>query len=89
MNESFVVGIAKDALTTVILVSGPVMLISLVIGLVISVFQATTQIQEQTLTFVPKIIAVFASLIILGPWMLHMVVGLANRMFEAIPYMVR
>jgi len=89
MSESFVISIAKDAVTNVLMVSGPILLVSLVIGLIISIFQATTQIQEQTLTFVPKIISVFVSLIIFGPWMLHMLVGLAQRMFDAIPYMIR
>lgn len=89
MSESFVIGVAKDAVTNILMVSGPILLVSLVIGLIISIFQATTQIQEQTLTFVPKIIAVFVSIIIFGPWMLHMLVGLTQRMFDAIPYMIR
>jgi len=89
MSESFVIGVVKDAVTSIIMVSGPVLLISLAVGLLISIFQATTQIQEQTLTFVPKILAVFASLIIFGPWMLQLLVGLTQRMFDAIPYMVR
>lgn len=85
MNENFVVGIITDALTTVIKVSAPVLLVSLVIGLIISIFQATTQIQEQTLTFVPKIIAVFASIIIFGSWMLHMLMDFTTRMINLIP----
>lgn len=89
MSEAFVIGVIKDAVTSVLTVSGPILLVSLAIGLLISIFQATTQIQEQTLTFVPKIIAVFVSLIIFGPWMLHLLTGLAKRMFDAIPYMVR
>lgn len=84
MSENFVAGIIKDGLTTVITVAGPVLIVSLVIGLVISIFQATTQIQEQTLTFVPKIIAVFLAIIIFGTFMLHTLVGLAQRMFESI-----
>lgn len=89
MSESYVVSILKDGLTTVITVAGPVLVISLVIGLVISIFQATTQIQEQTLTFVPKIIAVFVSIIILGAWMIHTVVSFAQRMFDAIPGLLK
>lgn len=85
MNENFVIGVIKDGLTTVIMASGPVLLVSMVIGLVISIFQATTQIQEQTLTFVPKIIAVFATLIIFGSWILHMLVQFTQRMFDSIP----
>lgn len=89
MSENFVVGVIKDGLTTVITVAGPVLVISLVIGLVISIFQATTQIQEQTLTFVPKIIAVFVSVIIFGTFMLHTLVAFAQRMFDAIPGLIR
>lgn len=89
MSQNFVVGIIKDALTTVIMVSAPALLISLVIGLIISIFQATTQIQEQTLTFVPKIIAVFASIILFGSWMLNMLVSLTSRIFELIPSLVK
>lgn len=85
MSENFVVGIITDALTTVIKVAAPVLLVSLVIGLIISIFQATTQIQEQTLTFVPKIIAVFATIIIFGSWMLHMLMDFTNRMINLIP----
>lgn len=89
MSENFVVGVIKDGLTTVIAVSAPVLLISMTIGLIISIFQATTQIQEQTLTFVPKIIAVFVSIIIFGAWMLHMLVGFAQRMWSSIPSLIR
>ncbi|KPU44702.1 flagellar biosynthetic protein FliQ [Oxobacter pfennigii] len=89
MTESFIVGVAKDALLSVITISGPILAISLGVGLLISIFQATTQIQEQTLTFVPKIIAVFISIIILGPWMLQTLVSFTQRMFDAIPLMVR
>jgi flagellar biosynthetic protein FliQ len=85
MTENFVIGVIKDGLTSVIMAAGPVLLISLVVGLLISIFQATTQIQEQTLTFVPKIIAVFVSIIIFGTWMLHILEGFAIRMFDSIP----
>lgn len=89
MSESFVGGVVKDALTTVILTSAPILLIALAIGLLISIFQATTQIQEQTLTFVPKILAVFAALIIFGTWMLHNLEGLTIRMFNAMQNIIR
>jgi flagellar biosynthetic protein FliQ len=88
MSENFVVGIVKDAVINVIMVSGPILAVSLIVGLLISIFQATTQIQEQTLSFVPKILAVFVSIIVLGTWMLHMLVGLAQRMFDAIPNLI-
>ncbi len=65
-----VVAIASDALFLIIKVSAPILLVSLIVGLIISIFQTVTSIQEQTLTFVPKIIAVFLTLILLGNWML-------------------
>ena len=89
MSENMVISVVKDALTTVILVSGPVLAISLIVGLIISIFQATTQIQEQTLTFVPKIIAVFVSIIIFGTWMLHLLMGFTQRIFDALPHLMR
>lgn len=89
MTESLVINVIKDGVTSVIMASGPVLLISMAIGLIISIFQATTQIQEQTLTFVPKIIAVFASIVIFGSWMLHILVGFTERMFNTIPNLIR
>lgn len=69
MNGADVIDVARDAIWVIIMVAGPVMLIALVVGLVISLFQALTQIQEMTLTFVPKIIAIFFSLLIFLPYM--------------------
>ncbi|HBM74137.1 MAG TPA: flagellar biosynthetic protein FliQ [Clostridiaceae bacterium] len=89
MTENLVIDVIKDGITSVILAAAPVLLISMAVGLIISIFQASTQIQEQTLTFVPKIIAVFASIIIFGPWMLHIFVGFAERMFNMIPNLIR
>ena len=70
MTIDEVIAIASDALFLVVKVSAPVLLVSLIVGLVISIFQTVTSIQEQTLTFVPKIIAVFLALILIGNWML-------------------
>ncbi|MBQ8596559.1 MAG: flagellar biosynthesis protein FliQ [Lachnospiraceae bacterium] len=70
MTIDEVIAIASEALFLVIKVSAPVLLVSLIVGLVISIFQTVTSIQEQTLTFVPKIIAVFLALILIGNWML-------------------
>lgn len=71
MSIEEVTSVASSALYLVIKVSAPVLLVSLIVGLVVSIFQTVTSIQEQTLTFVPKIIAVFLTLIILGHWMLN------------------
>ncbi len=75
MSIDEVTTIASSALFLVIKVAAPVLLVSLIVGLIISIFQTVTSIQEQTLTFVPKIIAVFLALIILGNWMLNEMVG--------------
>ena len=69
MAVEFVSMITKEALLLILIISGPPMFVSMLVGLIVSLFQATTQIQEQTLTFVPKIIAVFASLALLGTWL--------------------
>jgi len=70
-----VITIARETIMTALLLSAPPLLIGLVVGLVISIFQAVTQIQEQTLTFVPKLIAVLLSLLIFGPWMINLLMG--------------
>ena len=84
MSESLVVGVVKDAIVTALTVAGPILAAAIVIGLIISILQATTQIQEQTLTFVPKLIGVALIGILLGSWMLHTVMGFTERIFELI-----
>ncbi|AQT83636.1 flagellar biosynthetic protein FliQ [Paenibacillus larvae subsp. larvae] len=74
MSSEFIIKLAGDAVYTVLKASGPMLIIALVVGLLVSIFQATTQIQEQTLAFVPKIIAVLLSVIIFGPWILNTLV---------------
>lgn len=74
MDESSVIYIAQDALKVILYVSAPVLIISMVVGLVVSIFQATTQIQEQTLTFVPKIVSVIAAIALFGSWMLRVLI---------------
>lgn len=74
MSSDFVIRLAGEALYTILKASLPILIIALGVGLIVSIFQATTQIQEQTLAFVPKIIAVLISIIIFGPWMLNTVV---------------
>lgn len=70
MTQEMVISIAETAVFTVLIVSGPLLLIALIMGLAVSIFQATTSIQEQTLAFVPKIVAVFVALIFFGPFMI-------------------
>ena len=89
MTIELVKVISADAFRTVLLASGPVLLVSLVVGLLISFFQAITQIQEFTLTFVPKVIAVFLCIFFFLPWMSRVVVSFTIRLFENIPQYVR
>ncbi len=73
MTQEMVISIAERAIFIVLIVSGPLLLVALVSGLIVSIFQATTSIQEQTLAFVPKIVAVLAALIFFGAWMLSQI----------------
>ena len=82
MSVETVIDIASEALFLVIKVSLPVLLVSLCVGLIISIFQTVTSIQEQTLTFVPKIVAVFLSLILLGNWMISCVVDFMVELYS-------
>ena len=81
--------LANKALYTVILTSAPVLIVSLVIGLIVSIFQTVTSIQEQTLTFVPKIVAVFVTLMILGHWMLNQMTNLMVDMWSDFSVYIR
>ncbi|MBN2259000.1 MAG: flagellar biosynthesis protein FliQ [Clostridiales bacterium] len=89
MSQTMIVDIMRDALLTILLTAGPVLGVALVVGLIISIIQATTQVQEQTLTFVPKIVAVFATIILFGPYMLNQVTSFTIRMFDNISNMIR
>lgn len=84
MNGADVIDVAQDAIWVIIKVSGPVMLVALVVGLVVSMFQALTQIQEMTLTFVPKIIAIFFSLLLFFPYMGDTLGAFMQRIAERI-----
>jgi flagellar biosynthetic protein FliQ len=79
MTENMVITLGREALYAVLLVSAPILGISLLVGLLISIFQATTQIQEQTLTFVPKIIAVLITTVIFAPWMLKVLLSFTEK----------
>jgi len=82
MSAEFILGIASQAVFTILKASGPLLALALVTGLLVSVFQATTQIQEQTLAFVPKIVAVFLGLLVFGPWILNTVVDFTYAIFS-------
>jgi flagellar biosynthetic protein FliQ len=82
LTSESVITLAEQGIYTILIVSGPLLLIALVVGLIISIFQATTQIQEQTLAFVPKILAVLMGMIVFGPWMVSHMVQYAENIFS-------
>lgn len=89
MSEAFVVQLGRDALWTVLLVSAPMLGLGLLVGLVVSIFQATTQIQEQTLAFIPKIIAVLVAIVVFGPWMLGVLLDFTGGLLGNLHTLVR
>lgn len=84
-----IIDIIRQAMYTIILVSAPMLGIGLIVGLIISIFQATTQINEQTLVFVPKIIAIFASIVLFGPWMLNKVIDFTTKLYGSINFFIK
>jgi flagellar biosynthetic protein FliQ len=82
MTAETVIKVAEEAIKVILLTSGPLLLVALVTGLLVSIFQATTQIQEQTLAFVPKIIAVLIAIVLFGPWMLTKMTSYTKDIFE-------
>ncbi len=85
MDFGSAVSIMRSAIFQVLILSAPVLIVSLVVGLVISIFQATTSIQEQTLSFVPKLVAIMLALMFLGPWMLGTLSNYTRELFRQIP----
>jgi len=82
MNSAEVIDIAREALWLIIKCSAPLLIVSLVVGLIISIFQTVTSIQEQTLSFVPKILSIFITLILCGGWIMDNIVEFMTRLFE-------
>ncbi len=88
MNQDTVVNLATQAMSLALKVAGPLLLVGLIVGLVVSLFQAVTQIQEQSLSFIPKIIAVAVLIVLIGPWMLDQIVSYTQNLFNSIPQLV-
>ena len=88
MDQDTVVSLATQAMTLAIEIAGPMMLVGLAIGLVVSVFQAVTSIQEQSLSFIPKIVGLAALIVILGPWMLGLLVNYTENLYSSIPQLI-
>jgi flagellar biosynthetic protein FliQ len=85
MSGDLVIQIGQEALTIVLLICAPMLGLGLTVGLMVSVFQATTSIQEQTLAFIPKIVAVFVAILVFGPWMLSIMVEFCTAIFTNLP----
>ncbi|MEN6460464.1 MAG: flagellar biosynthesis protein FliQ [Syntrophomonas sp.] len=88
MFEDVVLNIANQAILTTLIVSAPLLGITLLVGLIISILQATTQIQEQTLVFVPKIVVALLIIVVLGPWMLNILTTFTYELYASIPQLV-
>jgi flagellar biosynthetic protein FliQ len=88
MTPTTVVALGRDALMVTLMVAAPMLLAALVTGLVVSIFQAATQINEMTLTFVPKVVVMFITMIIAGPWMLTTMTDYIHRLFDSIPGLI-
>ncbi len=88
MTPTTVIEIGRNALEVMLLISAPLFIAALVTGLLVSIFQAATQINEATLSFVPKLLVIFTTLIIAGPWMLTMMTDYMRRLYESIPSVI-
>ena len=84
MTDLIVIKVMRESLMTVLIVSAPILGMGMIVGLIVSIFQTTTSIQEQTLTFVPKIVAIFAAILIFGAWMIRTLVNYTYHIFSMI-----
>lgn len=89
MNPDLVIEVARQAIKVTLLVSLPILGIGLVVGVLVSLFQAATQIQEMTLTFVPKIVSIFVGLLLLLPWIMNQLMGFTLEVFHNLPHYLR
>ncbi|MCL2830915.1 MAG: flagellar biosynthesis protein FliQ [Betaproteobacteria bacterium] len=88
MTPQIVMELAREAVWVVLLVAAPLLLAALAVGLLISIFQAATQINEATLSFIPKIVTMLFMLVLAGPWMLQTLVQFMRHLFESIPFVI-
>ena len=89
MTPESVMTLGRHAMEVTLMIAAPMLLASLVVGLLVSIFQAATQINESTLSFIPKLVAVFAALVVSGPWVLSVIVDYMHEMISGIPAMVQ
>ena len=88
MTPESVIAMGRTAMEVTLMVAAPLLLVALIVGLVISIFQAATQINEQTLSFIPKLVAVFVTLVLAGPWMIGIMTDYMRTIFSGIPQMI-
>ena len=88
MTPETVMSVGTHALEITLMLAAPMLLVALVVGLLVGIFQAATQINEMTLSFIPKLIAMAATMAIAGPWMLKLIVGYTRELFESIPGLI-
>ncbi|MGE5676482.1 MAG: flagellar biosynthesis protein FliQ [Pseudomonadota bacterium] len=89
MDQSVIIDVAQEAIKVVLMISAPILGLGLLVGLIVSIVQATTQIQEATLSFIPKIIAIALALLVFGPWMMNLMYDFTVKLFENIPTYIR
>lgn len=89
MSDAWVMDLARRALETMLLVGGPLLMVALFVGLLVSIFQALTQINEATLTFIPKILAIGGAILIMGPWMLRVLSSFTVSLYENVDVFLR
>jgi flagellar biosynthesis protein FliQ len=89
MSETLLIQLGRESLMMILLISAPILGIGLFVGIAVSIFQATTQIQEPTLAFIPKIVSVFVAIAIFGPWMLRMITQFTNNLFAQLPNLIK
>jgi flagellar biosynthetic protein FliQ len=88
MSPESVMSMGRNAVEVLLMISAPMLLAALIIGLVVSIFQAATQINETTLSFIPKLVGIFVALVIAGPWMLTVMMNYMHQLFSNIPGMI-
>ena len=88
MDQDTVVSLATQAMILSLKIAGPILILGLIIGLLVSIFQAVTSIQEQSLSFIPKVVGVAVLIVVLGPWMLDQLVGYAQSLYMSIPSLI-
>ncbi len=89
MDMQYVIALGRQAIYTTLLVSAPMLILAMIVGLAISILQAVTQVHEMTLTFIPKIVAVAVALVIFLPWMMTTIVGFTSQLLATIPMLAR